>query len=290
MNIKSLEYLVMLDKHRHFGKAAEACFVSQPTLSGQLKKLEEQLGISLVERTSRRVLLTPKGQSLVLQAKRVLGEIQHFKALAKDNTLLSGPFHLGVIPTVGPYVLPSIIPLLKQAIPDIELFVHEAHTHVLIEKLQQGELDCLLLAQTPDTEVLKTFHITNEALLLAVNKQHQWAKSEHIEMEKLAGTKLLVLEDGHCLQQDTLKFCFAAGAKDDERFKASSLETLRSMVAAGVGITLMPEFAVKSNDPLIHYINAINPSPSRALIVAARVTSETKAINKLAEIIRTALK
>lgn len=273
MNIRDFEYLVALAEHKHFRKAAEACFVSQPTLSGQVRKLEDELGAALLERNSRKVLFTEAGLQLVEQAKRILSEIKLFREMATgQSSEMVGPMHIGFIPTVGPYVLPKIIPSLKQQFPDLELYLHEAQTHQLVSQLQDGKLDCLVLATVAETEQFKEIVLYDELMTLAVPCDHEWANNDSIEMENLNGKTVLMLGDGHCLRDQALGFCFAAGAKDDDRFKATSLETLRNMVAAGAGITLLPELSVpkeKEKDGVC-YVPATNPQPSRRIVLAYR--------------------
>lgn len=283
MNIKDFEYLVSLEQHRHFGRAADACFVSQPTLSGQIKKLEQTLGVSVVERTSRSLVFTAKGLALVAQAKEILKQVKVFKKIATEGGGLSGPLHLGVIPTVGPYFLPLLVEQLTRQYPSLELFIHEAHTDILIEQLNDGTLDCVLFAETPDTQSLKTCRLYEEPLVLAVHHEHVWANHSSLEMNQLAGQSLLVLENGHCLQEHALQYCLAAGASDDERFKASSLETIRHMVAAGVGMTMMPLSATLINhSALLHYVQLENPMPRRHIILATRNTSSEHYFDELA--------
>ncbi|GAL14099.1 hydrogen peroxide-inducible genes activator [Vibrio astriarenae] len=273
MNIRDFEYLVSLAEHKHFRKAAEACFVSQPTLSGQIRKLEDELGTALLERNSRKVLFTDAGLQLVEQAKRILSEIKLFREMASgQNGEMIGPMHIGFIPTVGPYVLPKIIPSLKEQFPELELFLHEAQTHQLVSQLQDGKLDCLVLAAVAETEQFKEIVLYDEPMTLAVPCDHEWSQQDSIEMEHLNGKTVLMLGDGHCLRDQALGFCFAAGAKDDDRFKATSLETLRNMVAAGAGITLLPELSVpkeKEKDGVC-YVKATDPQPSRRIVLAYR--------------------
>lgn len=273
MNIRDFEYLVSLAEHRHFRKAAEACFVSQPTLSGQIRKLEDELGTVLLERSSRRVLFTDAGLQLVEQAKSILKEIKTFKDMASgQGDEMSGPMHIGFIPTVGPYLLPRIVPSLKTHFPDLELYLHEAQTSQLVRQLEDGKLDCLVLASVEETKPFKEIELYNEPMSLAVPADHPWAKSEQLDMSNLKGQTVLMLGDGHCLRDQALGFCFAAGAKDDERFKATSLETLRNMVAAGGGITLLPELSLpgcREKDGVC-YLKAFNPVPSRTLVLVYR--------------------
>ncbi|MDW6091655.1 DNA-binding transcriptional regulator OxyR [Vibrio rhizosphaerae] len=273
MNIRDFEYLVSLAEHRHFRKAAEACFVSQPTLSGQIRKLEDELGTVLLERSSRRVLFTDAGLQLVEQAKNILKEIKTFKDMASgQGDEMSGPMHIGFIPTVGPYLLPRIVPSLKTNFPDLELYLHEAQTNQLVRQLEDGKLDCLVLASVEETKPFKEIELYNEPMSLAVPSEHPWAKCEQLDMSQLKGQTVLMLGDGHCLRDQALGFCFAAGAKDDERFKATSLETLRNMVAAGAGMTLLPELSLpdcREKDGVC-YLKAFNPVPSRTLALVYR--------------------
>ncbi|PJC85242.1 DNA-binding transcriptional regulator OxyR [Vibrio sp. HA2012] len=279
MNIRDFEYLVALAEHKHFRKAAEACFVSQPTLSGQIRKLEDELGTSLLERSSRRVLFTEAGLQLVEQARKILSEIKIFTDMASlQGKEMSGPLHIGFIPTVGPYLLPKIMFHLKEQFPGLELFLHEAQTAQLIRQLEEGRLDCLILASVAESEPFIELDLYDEPLVVAVPSDHEWAVKECLEMDALKGQTVLSLGDGHCLRDQALGFCFAAGAKDDERFKATSLETLRNMVAAGNGITLMPQLAVpeqKVKDGVC-YLPAEHPQPSRKIVLVYRPGSPLK--------------
>ena len=289
MNIRDLEYLVALSEHRHFRKAAEACFVSQPTLSGQIRKLEDELGVSLLERTSRRVLFTDAGLSLVSQAQKILLEVKVLMELAsQQGESMAGPLHIGFIPTVGPYLLPHIIPQLKAAFPQLELFLHEAQTHQLVRQLEEGKLDCIILAAVKETEHFIELPLYNEPMILAVPEEHRWAKMETLDMDQLNGETLLMLGDGHCLRDQAMGFCFASGAHEDGSFKATSLETLRNMVAAGSGITLLPQLATpkeQSRDG-VSYIKACNPVPTRLITLAYRPGSPLRArYEKIAELI-----
>lgn len=238
MNIRDLEYLVALAEHRHFRRAADSCHVSQPTLSGQIRKLEDELGVMLLERTSRKVLFTQAGMLLVDQARTVLREVKVLKEMAsQQGETMSGPLHIGLIPTVGPYLLPHIIPMLHQTFPKLEMYLHEAQTHQLLAQLDSGKLDCVILALVKESEAFIEVPLFDEPMLLAIYEDHPWANRECVPMADLAGEKLLMLEDGHCLRDQAMGFCFEAGADEDTHFRATSLETLRNMVAAGSGIT-----------------------------------------------------
>lgn len=290
MNIRDLEYLVALSEHKHFRKAAEACFVSQPTLSGQIRKLEDELGVILLERTSRKVLFTDAGLSLVAQAQKVLLEIKVLTELAsQQGGSMTGPLHIGFIPTVGPYLLPLIIPHIKAQFPELELFLHEAQTHQLVQQLEEGKLDCIVLAAVKESEPFIELPLYHEPMVLAVPEDHPWAAQESLTMEKLNGSTLLMLGDGHCLRDQAMGFCFAAGAAEDGSFKATSLETLRNMVAAGSGITLLPKLATPSERQRdgVCYLRAEDPVPSRLITLAYRPGSPLKErYEKLAELIQ----
>ncbi|PJG83226.1 DNA-binding transcriptional regulator OxyR [Caviibacterium pharyngocola] len=273
MNIRDLEYLVALAEHKHFRRAADACHVSQPTLSGQIRKLEDELGIILLERTSRKVLFTQSGLLLVNQAKTVLREVKLLKEMASNQGKeMTGPLHIGVIPTVGPYLLPYIVPTLKQTFPDLELFLYEAQTHQLLEQLETGRLDCAILAAVAETEAFIEVPLFDERMLLAISDSHPWANEDSIKMEKLKGCEMLMLDDGHCLRGQALGYCFTAGAKENQHFQATSLETLRNMVSANAGMTLMPELAVLNEGARtgVKYIPCTAPEPARTIALIYR--------------------
>ncbi len=272
MNIRDLEYLVALAEHKHFRRAADACKISQPTLSGQIRKLEEELNTVLLERTSRKVLFTQSGLLLVEQAREVLREVKTFKEMASlQGKEMSGPLHLGVIPTLGPYLLPYIVSTIREKFPKIELFLYEAKTPQLAEQLESGKLDCAILPIKPELECFITTPMFSEPLQLAAPKNHPLAKEKEVEMKSLHGEEILMLEDGHCLRDNTAGYCFTMGAKENKHFQATSLETLHNMVATGVGITLMPELAIlgdRSQD--VVYIPCKNPTPERDVVLIYR--------------------
>ncbi|KLV07491.1 transcriptional regulator [Photobacterium aquae] len=279
MNIRDLEYLVALSEHKHFRKAAEACFVSQPTLSGQIRKLEDELGVALLERTSRKVLFTDAGLGLVAQAQKVLLEIKVLTEMAsQQGDSMSGPLHIGFIPTVGPYLLPYIIPQIKARFPELELFLHEAQTHQLVHQLEEGKIDCMILAAVKESEPFIELPLYQEPMVVAVPEDHAWAGLDKLAMTQLHGETLLMLGDGHCLRDQAMGFCFAAGAVEDGSFQATSLETLRNMVAAGSGITLLPQLATPSERCRdgVCYIKACEPVPSRLITLAYRPGSPLK--------------
>lgn len=290
MNIRDLEYLVALAEYRHFRRAADSCHISQPTLSGQLRKLEDELGVMLLERTSRKVLFTQAGLLLVEQARTVLREVNILKEMAsQQGEVMAGPLHIGLIPTVGPYLLPHIIPQLHQQFPKLEMYLHEAQTQNIVAQLSGGQLDCAILAQVKETQSFIEIPLFDESMQLAVYSNHPWAQREQVAMSELAGEKLLMLEDGHCLRDQALGFCFEAGADEDAHFRATSLETLRNMVAAGSGITLLPFLAVppqRERDGVC-YLTCEQPEPKRTIALIYRPGSPLRhRYEQLAEVIR----
>ncbi|KAE9528366.1 DNA-binding transcriptional regulator OxyR [Testudinibacter aquarius] len=280
MNIRDLEYLVALSEYKHFRKAADACHVSQPTLSGQIRKLEDELGILLLERTSRKVLFTQSGMLLVEQARKILLEVQIFKEMASNQGKeMSGPLHIGVIPTLGPYLLPCMLPVLEQDFPELELYLYEAQTQSLLEKLEMGQLDCAILVQVPETAGFIEVPMFKEEMMLAVSPKHQWAKERSLPLSVLKDHEILMLDDGHCLREQTMDYCFTAGAHENGHFKATSLETLRNMVAANTGVTLMPKLAIinEGNRQGVEYIPFNDPAPYRSVILVYRPGSPLRA-------------
>src|SRR5690606_1147577 len=197
IKIRDLEYLDALDTHRHFGKAAEACHVSQPTLSGQLMKLEEQLGVKLIERHPRRIMLTPAGEQLLSKARRVLNAARELEATAKSlGDPLAGELHLGFIPTLAPYLLPKIMPALIKELPRLEFFLHEHRTSELLSMLNDGKLDALVLRWIDEMQGFEAYELFNEDFVLAVSKKHELASRKQMKLEYLQGHQVLTLEDG----------------------------------------------------------------------------------------------
>lgn len=269
MNLRELQYLVAVDEERHFHRAAARCFVSQPTLSGQLKKLEDELGVLLVERTSRQVIMTEVGSAVAEQARRILAEVKGIHDIAQAfHDPMAGELHVGLIPTVAPYLLPVIMPALKGHFPQLKLWLHEYQTSVLLEKLQRAELDLLILALPVDSDAFAELDLYEEPFQLAVPRNEALIKKPVIRLGDLANREMLLLEEGHCLRGQALDVCFMAGATENAGFHASSLETLRQMVGAGLGMTLIPQLAVpakQGKDDAIRYLPFIAPQPSRRI-------------------------
>ena len=246
MNLRDLKYLVALADHKHFGRAAAACYVSQPTLSTQIRKLEEELGVSLVERAPRKVMLTPAGREAADRARAIVAEVEQMKEAARrSRDPEAGTVRLGIFPTLGPYLLPHVVPLVRSRFPKLELLLVEEKSDVLLSRLRDGKLDAVVLALPLADEQLQAEFLFEEPFVLAVPEQHPLATRESLQMEDLADQRLLLLEDGHCLRDQALNVCQLAGASEKSGFQATSLETLRQMVAANVGITLLPMLAVQ---------------------------------------------
>lgn len=265
MNIRDLKYLVALAEHQHFGKAADACFVSQPALSMQIKKLEDHLGIKLLERTNKSVLLTDHGLVISERAKQILNQVDEIFAIAKvSKDPYAGELKLGIFPTLAPYLLPQIIPTLSKKFPKLSLLLIEEKTATLIEKLKSGKLDAILIALPIIETNFFTVPLFDEEFLLAIPNNHELAKRKTLRQQDLNHKNLLLLDEGHCLREQALTVCQKANASETQDFRATSLETLRHMVSAGVGITLMPKLACTPTDR-ITYVPFSTPKPMRTI-------------------------
>ena len=244
IKLKDLRYLVAVADCRHFGRAAERCFVSQPTLSAQLKKLEQYLGVQLIERQPGHVSLTHAGEQIVARARRILEASDEVVTLARSHRdPLAGMLRIALLPTIGPYLLPRVSQPLRKALPRLDLRLYEYQTAAMLEKLQAGEIDLGILALPVDTDGLESRELYAEPFTVAVPDNHRLAKRETVRVEDLQGETLLLLEDGHCLRDQALEVCSRIGPSEKQDFRATSLETLRQMVATGAGITLLPELA-----------------------------------------------
>ncbi len=250
MNLQELRYLVAVAEHRHFGRAAETCNVSQPTLSSQIRKLEEELGVTLLERTNKRVNLTPVGGQILLHAQRALAEAGEMEAVARAaRDPLLGPLRLGVIPTLAPYLMPLILKPLRQSYPGLTIELWEDQTRPLIEGLRAHRLDAVLVATTAEVPEITELAIFDEPLLAALPLDHRFCGDETVSEEALA-EELLVLADGHCLANQALTACGTRGGPArtglQGSMQAATLETLVNLVAAGYGATLIPALAAGS--------------------------------------------
>lgn len=293
MNLRDLQYLVALAEHRHFGRAAEASFVSQPTLSTQIKKLEDELGVPLVERTPRKVLLTETGREIARRARGVLAEIDEIKAIAqRTRDPESGTLRLGIFPTLGPYLLPHLVPLVRHHFPRLELLLVEEKTEQVIRMLREGSLDVGVLALPLHEDSLHAEFLFEEPFVLAVPESHPLAhgKKHRLKLGDLEDQSLLLLEDGHCMRDQALEVCQLAGAGEKSGFRATSLETLRQMVAANVGITLLPTLAIKppiARTDNVHLIEFAGHAPSRRIALVWRKSSSMGSfLKRFADVVR----
>ncbi|MBW8312539.1 MAG: LysR family transcriptional regulator [Rhizobium sp.] len=277
MNLRDLRYLVALADLRHFGRAAEACHVSQPTLSTQIRKLEEELGVSLVERAPRHVMLTPAGQDIAQRARRVLAEVEQMRETARRTAdPEAGSVRLGLFPTLGPYLLPHVVPRIRRRFPRLELLLVEEKTETILHMLRDGKLDAAVLALPLHEDWADSEFLFEEPFLLAVPEGHSLSGRHDLTLADLGDQHLLLLEEGHCLRDQALEVCGLAGAGEKEGFRATSLETLRQMVAAGVGVTLLPVLAVKPPVPPSANLRLLpfrDPPPSRRLALVWRKSS-----------------
>ena len=277
MNLRDLTYLVALADHKHFGRAAEACFVSQPTLSTQIKKLEDELGVALVERAPRKVMLTPAGREIASRARQIVAEVEQMREVARrSRDPEAGTVRLGLFPTLGPYLLPHVVPRIRARFPRLELRLVEEKSSEILADLRSGKLDCGLLALPLHDDQLHAEFLFDEPFVLAVPESHPLAGRRDLSLDELASERLLLLEDGHCLRDQALDVCQLAGASEMSGFQATSLETLRQMVAANVGVTLLPALAVKppvARSTDIQLISFRDPQPSRQIALVWRRSS-----------------
>ena len=282
MTLTELKYIVAVARERHFGKAAEACFVSQPTLSVAVKKLEEELDVKLFERSANEVTVTPLGEEIVRQAQSVLEQSAAIKEIAKrGKDPLSGPLRLGIIYTIGPYLLPELVRHVIEMTPQMPLMLQENFTVKLLDMLRTGELDCAIMAEPfPDTG-LAIAPLYDEPFLVAVPCGHPLAQRQAISSEELKKETMLLLGTGHCFRDHVLEVCpeFARFASDAEgirkSFEGSSLETIRYMVASGMGITVVPQLSVgrwnrSDGQARVTYIPFEAPAPTRRVVLAWR--------------------
>lgn len=246
IKLKDLRYLVAVADSRHFGRAAERCCVSQPTLSAQLKKLEQYLGVQLIERQPNNVSLTDAGEQIVARARRILEASDEVVTLARAHRdPLAGLLRVALLPTIGPYLLPRVSQVIRRALPRLQLHLYEYQTVPMLDKLRGGELDLGILALPVDLEGLEARELFAEPFTVALPDRHRLAKRDRVQVADLDGETLLLLEEGHCLRDQALEVCSRVGVGESQDFRATSLETLRQMVATGAGVTLLPELATK---------------------------------------------
>jgi len=277
MNIRDLRYLVAVADLQHFGHAATMCHVSQPTLSGQIKKLEESLGVSLFERTHRSVVPTDICIDILASARRILHEVDEINAISESShDPMVGKVRLGAFPTIAPYLFPGLVSQVKASLPDLRLILIEEKTEQLLDKLRNAEIDAALLALPIDDELFDCIKLFEDDFYLAVPSEHALAACETVTQDCLEQYRVLLLEEGHCLRDQALDVCQQHGVDEESDFRATSLETLRQMVKGGTGITFMPKIAIQPDEEGIQYIPFENPVPSRSIALLWRKTSSRK--------------
>jgi LysR family hydrogen peroxide-inducible transcriptional activator len=280
MTLTELRYVVAVARERHFGRAADACFVSQPTLSVAIKKLEEELGTQIFERRTNDVTMTPAGERIVGQAQRTLDEAGRIKEIARHGKdPLSGPLRLGVIYTIGPYLLPALVRQLLKDTPQMPLLLTENFTVKLIDLLKNGEIDVAIMALPLPEAGLVLQPVYDEPFIVAVPRLHPWSKRKAIPSEDLKKETMLLLGTGHCFRDQVLEVCpelsrFSSSAEGIQKtFEGSSLETIRHMVGSGLGVTVLPMTSIPDKTPrdsLLNYIPFKPPAPDRRVVLAWR--------------------
>ncbi len=278
MTLTELRYIVAVARERHFGRAAQACFVSKPTLSVGIKKLEEELDVKIFERGGTELSLTPLGEQIVRQAQQVVEQAAVIKEIAKSGKdPLNGALKLGLIYTIGPYLLPHLVPRVMAKTPQMPLLLQENFTAKLLDMLRSGELDCAILAEPFADAGLATAPLYDERFMIAVPKAHPLAKRKQLSAEELKAQTVLLLGTGHCFRDHVLEVCpelarFASGAQGmSKSFEGSSLETILHMVAAGLGVTVVPQLSVaQAKHAQVAYLKFSPPVPTRRVVLAWR--------------------
>src|SRR3984957_9958009 len=288
MNLRDLDYIVTIADLGNMAKAAEQCHVSQSTLSIQLKKLESYLGVAIFERNNKRLTITGAGKKILEVARGIVQDSRRLRDIAKTyHDPLAVTFRLGVFPTLAPYYLPQIMPAISVAFPRLVPQLVEEKSPVLIEKLLSGEIDAALLSLPVDENNLASAHLFDDPFLLACHSRHPLAKRKNITMADISGETLLLLDDGHCLRNQALELCHLAHAGENKEFRATSLETLRHMVAAGVGITLVPGIAAVPTPNIVYIPFTKKDAPSRKIgLVWRRSSTQKLLIDEFAKLLK----
>lgn len=298
MTLIELKYIIAVARERHFGRAAEACFVSQPTLSVAIKKLEEELGVAVFERGGSEVGITPIGERIVAQAQKVLDAASTLKEIARQgHDPLDGSLRVGIIHTIGPYLLPRLVRKQLELTPQMPLILQENFTVRLLELLRVGDIDCAIMALPLPDSGLEVLNLYEEDFVVAVPAKHDWANEALLDVDQLKLETMLLLGSGHCFRDQVLEVCpemsrFSASTEGIQRsFEGSSLETIRHMVAAGLGITLLPKSSVLESaaidDNLVKYIDIKDPVPNRQVVLVWRRSfTRLPAIEALVQAVR----
>ncbi|GAC13378.1 hydrogen peroxide-inducible genes activator [Aliiglaciecola lipolytica] len=274
VSLKQLKYALAIDKTRHFKKAAEACNVSQSALSTAINELEKQLGLQVFERNNKQVLVTADGEIILAKAKRIKIEMEELLQLAQSNkTPLSRPMTLGIIPTIGPYMLPKVLPEVRKQYPDFKLQIIEEQSHVLVDLVRNGEIDAAILALPYPIEGLMSFPFWDEDFYWVSHKDESPSQMDEITSEELEIEKLMLLKDGHCLKDQALAACRLQNKNQQSNFDSASLHTLVQMVAGKLGTTLVPQMALDQlihNQSELHAIHLNEPGPHRTIALIIR--------------------
>ena len=279
ISLKQLRYFEAVARTKHFRKAAEQCAVTQPALSMQIQELEKTLGVQLIERGRHGVMLTEAGRDIARRASRVLADSRDIVDFARtQGNLLAGPLHFGVIPSIAPYVLPALLPVVRDRFPDLDLHLRETQTHYLVDELLDGALDLLLLALPVDDPEIETIKLFNDRFLLALPKSRHVTNRLRATPDLLQQDRLLLLEEGHCLRDQALSFCNLRRVDNIDTFGASNLSTIVQMVANGLGMTLLPELSIKleCRHDDIKLMRFTDPQPRRVVGLAWRKSSPRK--------------
>jgi LysR family hydrogen peroxide-inducible transcriptional activator len=289
ITLRQLRYLAALARHRHFGRAAEDCAISQPALSMQVRELEREIGVELVERRPNEIALTDTGLEVAERAEQILAATRDLIDFARHRDVLSGSLKLGIIPTLAPYVLPRVLPRLQTKYPQLQLELRETQTKMLLQELARGELDCIMLALPAEDTDVETLKLFDDPFLLAVPAADEFPLRGRIGIADVDQHRLILLEEGHCLRDQALAFCATRrGDAPTARLGATSLATVIQMVANGYGITLVPEVAAdaEAHDERVKLLRFAEPQPGRTIGLAWRRTSpRRKDFEALAEIV-----
>ncbi|MFN3658280.1 MAG: LysR substrate-binding domain-containing protein [Pseudolabrys sp.] len=292
ITLRQLRYLASLARQRHFGRAAEECSVTQPALSMQIRELEKEIGVELVERRPNDIALTETGLEVAQRAERILAATRDLVDFARHRDLLSGTLKLGIIPTLAPYVLPRMLPLLQARYPQLRMEVRETQTKVLLDELAGGALDCLMLALPAEAADVETLKLFDDPFLLAVPAGERGAEDGRVSVAAVDQRRLILLEEGHCLRDQALAFCATNSRDAPARLGATSLTTVMQMVANGYGVTLLPQVATdaEARDARVKLLRFSKPEPKRTVgLVWRRTSPRRKDFEALGEIVKEAL-
>jgi LysR family hydrogen peroxide-inducible transcriptional activator len=275
ITLRQLRYLTSLARHRHFGRAAQDCAVSQPALSMQIRELEREVGAELVERRPGEIALTETGVEAARRAEHILAATRDLVDFARHRGVLDGPLRLGIIPTLAPYILPGVLPLLQERYPRLRLEVRETLTRQLLDELDAGELDGVMLALPAEGAGIATLPLFEDAFLLAVPSADPLPAQARVAVDDVDQRRLILLEEGHCLRDQTLAFCATKRPDQPAGLGATSLTTVMQMVANGYGVTLVPEVAIDAElrDARVKLLRFAKPEPGRNIGLAWRPTS-----------------